>query len=455
MPNVLSGPELLGAKTRVQAFEFRAGGTLETFDIVRLSSFAGEHPVGLKANAASAANCAGVLGIVTEKYTSGEYGILRRQHVVQMNTLGGNAGDPVYLSDTGALALVPGTQSLQVGQVLTVGSSGWVLVMPNAYGSVSGGGGSGGGNVLVFRPGGVAVENVYTSWASLYAAYLTLNGPVTVQVDDTIAPAAMSGANLDLNRMTLVGGVWQPTLEVPAGVTWATAPVFLNAALTLEITSGGVVYNVTNAGTVTILSNGCKITNTTPNPAITIGANAFSFMDLQGDSELGDGVNPVVQITDSTAEANFSASTGGSYNDNSITNVALTTPFVRFQYSDSAAEFGNMPGLSSTNFERSYNARFANIVHSFEGATGAYVASPTSDVILCNPAGAPMTIALASSALWVGREITIKNDTNDVSGITINAFAGDLIDGAAFQTIVTARGILKLIAVGPGVIILV
>lgn len=45
-------------------------------------------------------------------------------------------------------------------------------------------------SVLVFRPGGVAQVNVFTSWADLITAFSLTKGPVTVAVDDSIAAAS-------------------------------------------------------------------------------------------------------------------------------------------------------------------------------------------------------------------------------------------------------------------------
>ncbi len=61
-------------------------------------------------------------------------------------------------------------------------------------------------NVIIFRPGGVAGANVYTSWPALMAAVALVAGPKIVQIDDTIvSPAVIPAGTWDLADITLVG----------------------------------------------------------------------------------------------------------------------------------------------------------------------------------------------------------------------------------------------------------
>ena len=57
----------------------------------------------------------------------------------------------------------------------------------------------GGGSVVgastqytyVFRPGGVAGRNVFTTWPALYAATQQVQGPVLIEIDSSLAPATV------------------------------------------------------------------------------------------------------------------------------------------------------------------------------------------------------------------------------------------------------------------------
>src|SRR5271163_1230564 len=50
---------------------------------------------------------------------------------------------------------------------------------------------SGAGSGIIFRPGGVAAGNVYTTWATAYTALVAANGAATVYVDSSLAPAVV------------------------------------------------------------------------------------------------------------------------------------------------------------------------------------------------------------------------------------------------------------------------
>lgn len=78
------------------------------------------------------------------------------------------------------------------------------------------GGGSGITSVFVFRPGGVAVDNAYTTWTSLYAAFSVVPGPKIIEIDDSNAPASIPAGSYDLNYNAIIrgfaGGATYPTL---------------------------------------------------------------------------------------------------------------------------------------------------------------------------------------------------------------------------------------------------
>jgi len=58
---------------------------------------------------------------------------------------------------------------------------------------------------FVFRPGGVAGGNVYTTWATLYAAFSAVEGPKWVQVDSSLAVATVPAGTWDVRDVNWVG----------------------------------------------------------------------------------------------------------------------------------------------------------------------------------------------------------------------------------------------------------
>lgn len=61
------------------------------------------------------------------------------------------------------------------------------------------------GPTFVFRPGGVAGGNVYTTWASLMASVGQRAGPKTIEIDSSLAAAHMTAGAWNLDACTLSG----------------------------------------------------------------------------------------------------------------------------------------------------------------------------------------------------------------------------------------------------------
>lgn len=82
----------------------------------------------------------------------------------------------------------------------------------------------GGGGVFVYRVGGVAGGNVYTTWASFYAAINAVQGPKIARIDDSLGAAEVPAGVWNFHDWTLVGDIAtvtgnRPTLTILTGVT--------------------------------------------------------------------------------------------------------------------------------------------------------------------------------------------------------------------------------------------
>ena len=112
-------------------------------------------------------------------------------------------------------------------------------------------------SVLVFRPGGVASANVFTSWASLVTAFSLTQGPVTIAVDNSI-----SGASADVGVTDFEGR--------------AHIAQSGNAYVTLSLPDNAVVHNLGSIQSYVILD--CQGTS---QPNLTF-SNARVFAVLNG-----------------------------------------------------------------------------------------------------------------------------------------------------------------------------
>lgn len=155
------------------------------------------------------------------------------------------------------------------------------------------------GPTFVFRPGGVQSANVFTSWATLMAAVSAVQGPTTVQIDDSIvSPAVVPAGTWNLSNVTLVG-VENNTNE------FATLNFAQNAKITfsflamnfLEVQSVGTAVVATIAAGVSVLI--CTQTS------INIVSNTQAFFEVQNGAvltvtqqggNLGDNVHNLFKI---------------------------------------------------------------------------------------------------------------------------------------------------------------
>jgi hypothetical protein len=73
-----------------------------------------------------------------------------------------------------------------------------------------GGGSTFVGDGLVYRPGGLSRDNVFGNWPDLYAKLVTMQGPVPVQIDDSIISPAVIPAGVWDAVVTLIGMLTRP-----------------------------------------------------------------------------------------------------------------------------------------------------------------------------------------------------------------------------------------------------
>jgi hypothetical protein len=126
------------------------------------------------------------------------------------------------------------------------------------------GGGAGAGvaaSVLVFRPGGVAAGNIYTTWPTLMAALITLDGPRTIEFDDSIVSPCVipAGGPYDMTDTLwrgLEGRVVGSYIQIANGASFTGLRRF-QRNLFIENTNAAVspVADLANFDMVEILDN--------------------------------------------------------------------------------------------------------------------------------------------------------------------------------------------------------
>ena len=300
------------------------------------------------------------------------------------------------------------------------------------------------GDTMVYRPGGVASGNVYTTWASLMAVYTATDGPITIEIDDSVvSPAVMPAGAYTIRPDTVFRGTRRVDdltyLDLAIGVTLSAlphvtdrlrvtslsnAPILTSAAgrLLILLSHGGGLYtsgtahfidhaHATNQVTIHLVEGG-QITNGTepvlslqdPGGGIAL-ANilAGDYCDVGPDTIEGDGGNVAVfvQVMDTNAAVSFDQPSWASA--------------VQPVFGDS----GGAIATSSPSW-RLYTT------------TAYYIAAP-GETVLCDPSGGGFSVDLPSAGTgsrWPGVSITVKNQSASSNAIVIGTIGADTIDGA-------------------------
>lgn len=159
------------------------------------------------------------------------------------------------------------------------------------------------GSAFVFRPGGVAGGNVFTTWPSLYAAYSLVQGQRWVFVDDILAAAHVPAGAWNIDQTTFVGNFNSETevLHFDQGATVTFDNIWIDGGLVFQNNSTNPVFtfaNGQNFAFVDILFGNIQSataapwglsTNTTPSTEL--------LVNLWGTSALGDQTHPAFSST--------------------------------------------------------------------------------------------------------------------------------------------------------------
>jgi len=137
-----------------------------------------------------------------------------------------------------------------------------------------------GGNHVVFKPGGVTAGSVYTTWDEIDTAVGLIDGPVVVQIDDSLAPANIAGifASYDLSKMIFIGkDPGSPTLTILSTTKLLTGlPACIGDGVVLANTMVTPAYTSTGGDRLTIEPFGAIAGNASA-PLIDITGGTFNL----------------------------------------------------------------------------------------------------------------------------------------------------------------------------------
>lgn len=153
---------------------------------------------------------------------------------------------------------------------------------------------------FVFRPGGVAGGNVFTTWASLMAAVSLTPGLRIIYIDDSLAAAHMAaGGPYDLDNVTLAGNQASATftLIIDDGATFHSSSLTISNGLLLQSNSTTSPWTPSSFFDFTIGSTCIAQSNAGAAPLLAVTAPASGgVIDVEMTGILGDFTHNVVTV---------------------------------------------------------------------------------------------------------------------------------------------------------------
>lgn len=307
-------------------------------------------------------------------------------------------------------------------------------LIPQPFAEVPGTGvGSGPVPVVVFRPGGVAVQNVVTTWSDAVALLSLSQGTRILEFDDRIVSPIVipTGGPYDMEDVVWSGGAdaRSPLVHVPEGVTFINLRRF---DLRIQVVFTGATPPVADFNPavpeVVVIDRGASITTTGSGPFFRVtGVAPVIFGMKVGASfvtgthavlDLASGAGPViVALVESTADLQSSTVSSA---DPSPTLIILTADSGINGASESQPAFsGTLVPTNNTKVRR----------FSTDIVSGNTVLTDTEQIVLVDPSGGAFSITLPLAFNHRGQSVLLKNVTSSVNNLTLQAQGGDNIDG--------------------------
>jgi hypothetical protein len=361
-------------------------------------------------------------------------------------------------------------QFMRVRRANPTAIPGLPVVNVGAIADASGGGGGGGGvnDVFVLRPGGVAGDNVFTDWASAYAALNAVAGKRTLQFDDNLGAIAIPSGTWNMTNVRWFGvpqnpaGDSLPRVSIDdgaqfPGLRWITGLDIINNATSVSpvtitgaqselgsftIDGGaqiGVGVGQQGVGTVPFIEDqfgllyylidGAILGETTNNaPALGFTGTGFGFVSLLNGSFLAFGSSQGVSV-DAGAGVFIAADNTSAANEGNVTGAGTILVDTGF-WGDNFRYFAD----DSLNTTANRNADLGRVHRQ-------------------NTTAAPHTVTLPAigTNLSKGRIVGVKNETGG-NNVTVAIQAGDTLDNVVNGTDTLAPGESAVyIVASPGV----
>lgn|SRR5512142_1938754 len=318
-----------------------------------------------------------------------------------------------------------------------------MIPRPFVPGSPNGGANQGDGSyVVVFRPGGVAAENVVTTWADAMARLALLQGQRILEFDDNLASPIVIPAG---GPYPMDGVTWSAPpdhisqVQIPEGASFTRLRSF-DGRLHLRFT--GTTPPIADFGqappqldTVTI-DHGAELSASGAGPLFNVAADAqFIIGDNAGLFLI---VHSVINVSAAVTVGISVQGEGALVNGSTLSSIVGSTINMVADASGLGLFVQTQPGVLGT-----FNVTNATRTRSFPigplvGNTILNADAPTQ-LVLVDPSGAGFSVTLPPAINHLGQTVRLKNVTASANNVTLTAGGGDNIDGAPTSVLSGAK----------------
>ena len=310
------------------------------------------------------------------------------------------------------------------------------------------------GPVFVFRPGGVAAGNVYTTWASLVTAIASVSGIKWVQFDDSIAPCiAPPGGPYDMtDAIWIASSTFNSSFGAYGALTVQNGASFTG------------LRHISNHLQVSFEAGPSPVADLQPGELFTIDNGAQVLCSLAGSAFIDVGAsNNCVIILDTYARVVPAG--GGWLAQSTVPNIDITV------FGGEGVQFfgSNIKTLGTGKAKLVWWSTSAQIDENQSDAAGGVNAESNTDVkfnpqtsvgpstdspgasdyFLCDPSAGAVTLNIPPAFNRRGNIIVVKNSTSSTANpITLVANGGDTVEGAGTYTLNAALEGVQLMSDG-------
>jgi hypothetical protein len=356
--------------------------------------------------------------------------------------------------------------ALQVGDTAYNTSSGQLMVCTSAgLGTATYGGGGGAQTTFVYRPGAIGpTAPIYSSWATLYADYILTDGPVSIEIDDSItSPAVIPAGAYTFRHDTVLSGNFTDVESVGSFCNLADGVTFVGLthvdnALNLRSLSSAPIITATGPTFLT-LSKGSLLTALGTAPFIfnnLENTTGFVYIALFSGSKLATATDRIVRLEDpllvGPAVLILAIYDEGDVQSDTIESGGGNVQITPRLLGDSGQFSYNQPNYTTTN---PTNSSFVQATRNYWILTFQeedYTAL-VGELVRCDPVSVgPFKVTLPpADEVPPGAWIVVKNITDSSNSITIDPTGADTIDGVSSPgafVIAAARGVATFVSDG-------